>query len=301
MIQPLVDALALGSIYALAALGIGLIFSVMGLLNFAHGDLIAASAFALLLPATGGSARLLMGALPTVVCIPFVLLVGAALGVASERLLFRHLRGYHPSLLLISSFALGTGIQNSLLIAYGGRPIAIDLWPALSHPVLLMGLRIAALQLITIAVTALALAMLVLFLTRTRFGIAMRASADNALMAQMLGVPADRIMTAAFALSGALAGLTCLLFLPQTGVADIRMGGPLVMMAFVASVVGGLGSLPGAVGGGYLLGGASVLLQTALPADYRPYRDALLYLAVIGILLVRPAGLFARRMDRGNA
>lgn len=300
MIQSFVDALALGSIYALAALGIGLIFSVMRLVNFAHGDFVAAGAFSLLVPSTEGSARLLMGSFPSVVLVPCVLLVGAALAVASELVLFRKLRGYNPSVLMIGSFALGTGIQSILLIVYGGRPIAINLWPALAQPVLIMGLRIAALQLVTISVTALSLVILVLFLTRTRFGIAMRASAENSLMAQMLGVPAERIVLAAFALSGGLAGLTCLLLLPQTGVADIRMGGTIVMVAFVATVVGGLGSLPGAVGAGFLLGGVSVLLQTVLPADYRPYRDALLYLAVISILLVRPAGLFSRKVFQGR-
>lgn len=300
MVQSLIDALTLGSIYALAALGIGLIFSVMRLINFAHGDFVALSAFALLVPSVEGAARVAMGALPGVLLVPFVLLVGAAVAVGSELILFRRLRGHDPAVLMIGSFALGTGAQSLLLMLYGGRPIAINLWPSLSEPTQFLGLRVAALQWVTIAVTVLCLFALVLFLTRTRFGIAMRASAENSLMAQMLGVPAERIVLSAFALSGCLAGLTCLLLLPQTGVADIRMGGPIVMMAFVATVVGGLGSLPGSVAAGFLLGGVSVLLQMLLPIDYRPYRDALLYTSVIAVLLVRPAGLFARSRAQGR-
>lgn len=299
-LQSVVDALSLGSIYALTALGIGLIFSVMRLINFAHGNFIAVCTFSMLVPVTEGVARVFMGSLPAPLLVLFLLLVGILLAVLSELILFRRLRGTDPAVMMIASFALGAAAQALLLMIYGSRPIALNLWPNLSTPIIIFGMRIALLQLITMGVTAGCLIALVLFLTRTRFGIAMRASAENFTMAEMLGVPANRIILVAFAMSGALAAVTCMLLLPQTGVADIRMGGGVLMMAFVATVIGGLGNLTAAVLAGFLLGAASVVLQIVLPVDLRPYRDALVFGLVILVLLFKPNGLFASRLAQGR-
>ena len=121
----------------------------------------------------------------------------------------------------------------------------------------------------------------------------MRAAAENFTMARLLGVRANVVITGAFALSGALAAAVAMIMVTQTGVADIRMGGQIMLVAFIATVIGGLGSLPGAVAAGFLIGAASVLLQAFLPIDARPFRDAFLYTFVIVVLLVRPQGLFA--------
>ncbi|MFK3797124.1 branched-chain amino acid ABC transporter permease [Pseudomonas sp. NPDC088444] len=293
LMQSLIDALSLGSIYALTALGIGLIFSVMRLVNFGQGAYIACCAFALLVPAGEGVSKLFIGLLPTWLLVPVVILIGMLLAVLSEILLFRRLRGVQPATMMIASFALGTALQNMLLIQFGSRPIAIDLWPSLTVPIEIGSLRVAALQLVIVAVTAVALISLTLFLRHTRFGAAMRASAENFRMAQMLGVPANRVILFAFALSGALAAIASLLTLPQTGIASLRMGEGILLIAFVATVVGGLGSLSGAVISAFLLGLISVALQMLLPVELRPFRTAFVYLAVIIVLLVRPHGLFA--------
>jgi branched-chain amino acid transport system permease protein len=178
---------------------------------------------------------------------------------------------------------------------FTSRPKSISLLPALAQPVEIFGARLPLLQLITIVVTALILVGLTIFLRRTRFGLEMRAAAENFAMARMLGVRANRVIMGAFALSGALAGAIALIFGVQTGTADIQMGNAIMLMAFIATVIGGLGSLGGAVLAGFLLGAASVVMQVALPIDARPFRDAFVYGAVILVLLFRPQGLLVAR------
>ena len=292
LLQPLFDAISLGSIYALGALGIALIFGVMRLINFAHGQYIAFCVFALLIPSTEVVTGMLLGALPSWLIVLSVLGVGALLSIASEVVVFRRLRNANPAVLMIASFALGIVIQNVLLVSYSSRPKSVSLWPELSLPVELLGASIPLLQVLTVLVTVVLLLGLVFFLKRTRFGLEMRAAAENFTMARMLGVRANRIILLAFGISGALAGAIALVLVSQTGTADIRMGLPIMLIAFVATVIGGMGSLQGAVLAGFLLGAASVTLQLLLPLDIRPFRDAFLYLAVIACLIWRPEGLF---------
>ncbi|MDQ1848602.1 branched-chain amino acid ABC transporter permease [Gemmobacter fulvus] len=292
-LQLVFDALSLGGIYAVAALGIALIFGVMRLVNFAHGQFIAFAVFALIVPSTDAVAVMGLGAAPALVLVPTLLAVGAGLAVASEYLVFRPLRNASPVALMVASFALGVVIQNSLLVAYGGRPKAISLWPELGKPVRLMGADVQMLQIIVIGAVLLLLGVLGLMLKRSRLGLEMRAAAEDFGMARLLGVRANAVIAGAFALSGALAAAVALVLVAQTGVADVRMGGQIMLIAFIATVVGGMGSLPGAVAAGFVLGAVSVALQAALPIEARPFRDAFLYGLVILVLLLRPQGLFA--------
>lgn len=293
MTQLFFDAASLGGIYAMAALGIALIFGVMNLVNFAHGQYIAFCVFALIVPSTDAVAVMAIGALPAFALVPLVLAIGALLAVGSEYLVFRHLRRATPVAMMIASFALGFVIQNTLLAVYGGRPKAISLWPGLNTPVPIGSAQIPLLQLIVILTTLLVVAGLALILKKTRLGLEMRAAAENFTMARLLGVRANVVITGAFALSGILAAAVALIMATQTGVADVRMGGQIMLVAFIATVIGGLGSLPGAVLAGFLIGGVSVLLQAWLPLEARPFRDAFLYALVIGVLLLKPQGLFA--------
>ncbi|RFC68951.1 MULTISPECIES: branched-chain amino acid ABC transporter permease [Mesorhizobium] len=295
MLQIVFDALTLGSLYALGALGIALIFGVMRLVNFAHGDVIAFCVFALLWPSVDAVAIVFAGNLPWYLLIPFVVLVGAGLSVLCEIVVFRRFRDASPATMMIASFALGFVIRYFLLMLFTSRPKSISLLPALSQPVEIFGARLPLLQLITIVTTLLVLAGLTIFLRRTRFGLEMRAAAENFAMARMLGVRANRVIMLAFALSGALAGAIALIFGSQTGTADIQMGAAIMLMAFIATVIGGLGSLGGAVLAGFLLGAASVVMQVVLPVDARPFRDAFVYGAVILVLLFRPQGLLVAR------
>src|SRR6516225_9972481 len=134
LMQYLFDALSTGSLYALGALGIALIFGVMRLVNFAHGDFITFSVFVLIAPTTEAVAPLLAGAWPTALLVVAVLGTGAVLAVVSELLVFRHLRRAAPAATMVTSFALGFVIQNVLLVLHSSRPKAINLWPALNLP-----------------------------------------------------------------------------------------------------------------------------------------------------------------------
>ncbi|OHC52878.1 MAG: branched-chain amino acid ABC transporter permease [Rhodobacterales bacterium RIFCSPHIGHO2_02_FULL_62_130] len=292
-LQLLFDALALGGIYAIAALGIALIFGVMRLVNFAHGQFIACAVFALIVPSTDALAVLGLGALPAPVLVPLILLIGAGLAVAAEALVFRPMRNASPVALMVGSFALGVALQNLLLVLYGGRPKAVSLWAELGQPVQVATASVPLLQLIVIAAVAVILAGLALMLRKSRLGLEMRAAAEDFTMARMLGVRSNRVISGAFALSGALAAVVALVLVAQTGVADVRMGGQIMLVAFIATVVGGMGSLSGGVAAGLGIGAASALLQAGLPADARPFRDAFLYGGVILVLLFRPQGLFA--------
>lgn len=297
-LQHLFDALSLGSLYALGALGIALIFGVMRLVNFAHGDVMTFAIFVLVAPTTEAVSSLWVGSWPTPMLVVTVLATGALLSVASELLIFRHLRRASPSTTMIASFALGFVIQNSLLVLHSSRPKAVNLWPELNTPLEIFGARLPALQLLTIAVASALLAGLAWMLKHSRAGLEMRAAAEDFNMARGLGVKANRVILLAFALSGLLAALIGLLMLSQTGLVDIRMGAPMMLVAFVSTVIGGLGSLQGAVLGGLLIGVVSTLLQALLPLEARSFRDAFVYLSVIGLLLWRPNGLFVTASAR---
>jgi branched-chain amino acid transport system permease protein len=290
ILQIFFDMLSLGSLYALGALGIALIFGVMRLVNFAHGDYIAFSVFAMLWPSIDAAAIVFIGNLPTVVLIPLILAIGAGLSVLSEILVFRRFRNANPATMMIASFALGFVIKYILLMLYSSRPKSIDLWSAVSLPVEVFGARIPLLQVITICTTIAALLALTAFLKRTRFGLEMRAAAENFTMARMLGVRANHVIMFAFALSGVLAAAVGLILATQTGTADIQMGVSVMLVAFIATVISG--SLR-RCHRRLLIGGATVLMQVVLPVDARPFRDAFVYGAVIVTLIWRPNGLFA--------
>ena len=294
-LQILFDALSLGSLYALGALGIALIFGVMRLVNFAHGDYIAFCVFAMLWPSIDAAAIVFAGNLPTILLIPLILGIGAGLSVLSEILVFRRFRHANPATMMIASFALGFVIKYFLLMLYSSRPKSIDLWSNLSQQIEIFDARIPPLQVITICTTIVILLALTAFLKRTRYGLEMRAAAENFTMARMLGVRANRVIMLAFAVSGMLAAAVGLILVTQTGTVDIQMGANLMLIAFVATVIGGLGSLPGAVVAGFLIGGLTSLMQAYLPVDARPFRDAFVYGAVIFTLIWRPNGLFAAK------
>jgi branched-chain amino acid transport system permease protein len=283
--QTLVDALSVGGLYALTALGIGLIFGVMRLINFAHGELIMVTGYTLLALFGQSIPLMLLGGF----------LAAIVLALATERVAFRPLRDADPATLLISSFAVSFFLQKALILLVGSRPKGIDFLPALGHQLEILGVRLQSLQVVTILVSAILLAALTWFLKATRFGLQMRAAAEDFRMARVLGVRANRVIALAFALSGILAATVSCLVVAQTGIVQPRMGLQLVVIAFVGTVIGGLGSLAGAALGGFLVGVTTILLQALLPPDLRVFREAFVFVAVTLVLLFRPQGLIPAR------
>ncbi|RLP28161.1 branched-chain amino acid ABC transporter permease [Mesorhizobium sp. YM1C-6-2] len=284
-IQVLVDAVSVGGLYALTALGIGLIFGVMRLINFAHAQLIMIAGYAVLLFFAQSAALAVLGAV-----------VGAVLlALLIERTAFRPLRGADPATLLIASFAVSFFIEKTMIMLVGSRPKGVDFLSALARQVEIAGVRLQLLQLVTILVSVVLLVATTWFLKSTRLGLEMRAAAENFRMAEVLGIRANRVIATAFAISGLLAAAVACLFVAQTGLVQPRMGLQLVIIAFVGTVIGGLGSLPGAAFGGFLVGVATILLQALLPPELRVFREAFLFLAVAVVLVVRPQGLIPAR------
>lgn len=290
-LQNLIDAISLGSIYALVALGIGLLFGILRLINFAHGDFITIGAYALIVPSADVTARLMIGGWPWPLLIPAVCLIVVVAALLTDALVFRPIRRASSPTLMIASFAVSYIIQNGVLMAYGSRPKAVDLWGGANTQVLIGTLRVPMLQLITLVTTLVLMVAISLFLKRTTYGVQMRAAAEDFRMAQYLGVRGNVVIGIAFAISGILAGIVSLLYTTQAGSLSHTMGVPLALFAFVAVVVGGMGSLVGAVVGGFAIGMIVTMLQAYLPPDLRAFRDAFAFAFVILVLLVRPAGL----------
>ena len=284
-LQHCIDAISLGSLYALLALGIALIFGIMRLLNFAHGELIT----------IGGYSLWLFRDLPALLQIAAAVAVVVIAALIIERIAVRPLRGADGAVLLVSSFAVSFLLQSLAIVVFGSRAKGVALPDWLSSNVNVGSLRIPVISIVTVASAAVLLSALGYFFNRTPMGVQMRAAAENFGTARLVGVRADSVITTAFAISALLAGIAGFLLVAQGGTVTANMGTAPVLIAFVATIIGGLGSLTGAVYGGYFLGVVTVVLQVALPLSLRPYRDAFVYLAVIFVLLLRPQGIVVLR------
>lgn len=286
-IQQGLNALSLGSLYALLALGLAMVFSVMGLVNFAHGELITLSGFTML-----GLGYL---GVPAALLLPCGVLAATLAALVTERVAFRPVRNAAPTTMLLTSFGVSIVIQNLLLLVVtGGQPRAVPTPAWITGLVHIGPFDVQVLQLLTTAVTAVALGVMLVTLRRTMIGLSTRAAAENFTVVRLMGVNADGVVAVAFAVSGFLAGLAGVLYVARRGAVDPFMGFIPVLKAFVAAVLGGFGSLTGAVVGGFVLGALEVLLEVVLPAGIAGFRDAFVFLAVGVVMITRPQGIFGR-------
>jgi branched-chain amino acid transport system permease protein len=281
ILQDVIDGLTAGSFYALFALGITLIFGIMRLVNFAQGELIMAGAYSVYMTQSWPWPLTVLTAIAVVV----------VLALLTERIAFRPVRGRSPATLLITSFAVSFFLQNLARMVFTTLPKSADITPLFLESFDVGGLTISWLSVVTMATTAALMVALALFMNRTRLGVHLRAAAEDFGMARLCGVRANGVVALAFAISGVLAAVGAVLLVGQTGSLTVTMGLTPVLFGFTAAAVGGLGSLVGAVLGGYLLGGATVVLQNVLPYELGGYRDALLFAAVFALMALRPGGL----------
>lgn len=282
-LQSVIDGIALGSLYALAALGIGLVFGVMRLVNFAYGELITAGAYTLLLTKTwpvGG--RIVM-----------TLLVATLAALVLE-IVFRPLRSATPATMLVATFAVSFLLQNVAILWFGTRGEAMNFLPELNRAFEVGGLRIRWITPVSIVVGGLLLAVIAYALNRTDIGLQMRAAAADFSTARLLGVPATRVIVYAFAISGILAAVVAMMLSVQRPLATPSFGFLVVIPALVGVVVGGLDRLLSATVGGFVIGFATVVLGTLLPSESRVFLNSALFGLVIVVLLVKPSGLFIR-------
>jgi len=305
--QQVLNGLSIGSAYAIFALGYTLIFSILGIINFAHGAIFTLGAYftyTLMGGAFGFSGLLANAVLPIQLPFALALILGSTLaglvGVAVERFAFRPLRrkGSDPLLTVVSSLGVAVVIVNLIQYlvgaesytfpanTYGNLPPAINFGTA-DNPV-----PIRTVQVVIFGVSVLILGVLTYFINNTKYGKAMQAIAEDATTASLLGINSDRFIVLTFFISSFLAGLAGTLVASSVSISGPFFGINFGLKGLAVIVLGGLGSIPGAVLGGLLIG----LIEAFVPAEYSAYKDAVAFGILFMMLVVRPQGLLGRRL-----
>lgn len=292
-VQQFLNALAFGSEYALLALGLAVVFSIMRLLNFAHGEVISVAGYSVLLAMSLG-----LSAPWIAVLLPII--AAALISLTLERVAFRPVRNAPATTGMLTAFGVSIMMQNLLQLLVSARPQAVPLLNGLSTTWYIGSYAVSSLQVLELLAAIVSISALVIFLNRSNLGIAMRAASRDFATVRLMGIKANRVIALAFAISGMLAGVATVFILARRGGVSPDMGFALVLKAFVACVIGGFGSLAGAAVGGMLLGFIEVGLLVALPQEYGGLKDALTYVIVIAILVYRPEGLLGSRRELGD-
>jgi branched-chain amino acid transport system permease protein len=285
-LQVQVDAIGLGAIFALMAVGIGLVFGVMRLVNFAYGQLIMAGAFAL----AYASERDWPVAAGIALCFVVVL----ALSLAMERVVFRPLRSQSAAVMLIATFAVSFLLQSIALLWFGPLGKTATSLVQLNRPVSVGGVDIRKITIVAIVTAAVCLGLLVLLLGRTSIGLHMRAAALDSSTARLLGVRANMVGVVSVLVAGALAALVAVMLTVQYPTVTPTFALQETILVLAGVVVGGMTRLVPATLGGFLIGYVSGLLGGALPSSQSQYLPSFLFGLVILVLLLRPDGLFTR-------
>ena len=280
--QYFADSVAYGSLFALMALSLSLLFGVMGLMNFAYGELIMVGAYTMFYTERYGWLAMVLATFATVIV--FALLM--------ELIAFRPVRSASPSTLLITSFALSIGLQKLFYIIFPpGSPRTVEPYPWLTNQFEVSGVLFSRLEIATWIVTIVLLVGMVLLLKRTALGVQLRASTEDFRMAQLVGVKANWVISSAFAITGFLAAAVTILYMLNHGDVRPNVGQGPLLIAFVGVVIGGLGSLGGAALGGFTLGVMINLLSATLPRSIQGHTLMFAFLLVIAMLVFQPNGL----------
>ena len=300
LLQQILNGLVQGSVYALVALGYTMVYGILGLINFAHGEVLMVGAMV----ALSVMLKLIAAGLAAPLVLLFGLLVAVlvcmALGYSIERIAYRPLRNAPRLAPLITAIGVSIVLQNLAMIFWGREYRAFPaLLPSGSHTI--AGAVINDTQLIIIFVSLLVMAGLMTLVHRTRLGRAMRAVAENPAAAQLMGVDTNRVISVTFMLGSALAAVAGLMVSANYGIVHYYMGFILGLKAFTAAVLGGIGNLRGAMLGGLLLG-----LIESLGAGYiggltggflgSNYQDVFAFFVLIAVLVFRPSGLLGERV-----
>ena len=304
-LQQLVNGLVLGSIYALIALGYTMVYGVLGIINFAHGEVLMIGALVSLTLIQGMMmlTPFLPGWLILVLVLPITMAVCAALSYTIERVAYRPLRNAPRLAPLISAIGMSVLLQTIAMMVWSRDPLMYpQLLPSLPIQLFNSAVTITGKELIIIAVAFLVMCALLLLVERTRLGRAMRATAEQTQIAALMGVNPNRVISITFMLGGALAGLAGVMIATNYGNANFYMGFIPGLKAFTAAVLGGIGNIRGAMLGGLLLG-----LIESLGAGYigdltggvlgSNYQDIFAFIVLIVVLVLRPSGLLGERVS----
>jgi branched-chain amino acid transport system permease protein len=285
ILQQIVNAVSLGSLYALVAVGLSIVFGVLKLTNFAHGDVMMVGAFGVALLAGIG--------VPFPVAVICGIAAAAVAGFLIERIAYRPIRDAPDVARLLTSLAVTYIIENVGILVFTSSPRNFPLPDILntSWEVSNGAITFTSINLLTIALTFVSLLLLGWFITRTTTGLGMRAAAEDMSAAHLVGLNVNRLIIVAFIVASAYAGLAGILWAAQAGVVQPQMGFTPLLKAFVAAIIGGFGSIAGALVGGYILGALEIFIVAFLPSSVSSYRDAIVFAVLIAFLLVRPGGL----------
>lgn len=279
----LLDGLSLGAVYALIALGYTMVYGIAKLLNFAHGDIIMLGAYAILVVTNFGGNFLLGFAVSIIIC--------SVMGVVIEKIAYKPLRGASPLAVLITAIGVSYMLQGIAQLVFGAKPQQISLPNLGMVPV--GGTQISVNTIITLTVGAVIMALLTVFIKTTRTGRAMLAVSEDRGAAQLMGVNVNTIIMITFAIGSALAAFASLFYLMQIPAVEPILGSVPGIKAFTAAVIGGIGSIPGAMIGGVLLGIVEkICLSIPMLKDYT---TAIEFSLLIVILLVRPIGFLGKK------
>ena len=299
-LQQIINGLTLGSVYAIVALGYTMVYGIIQLINFAHGELVMLGAMVAfsVIGALAGTALppVLIVIAGVVAAVPACMLVGYAM----ERIAYRPLRNAPRLAPLITAIGISIILQHLALLIWGRSPLAFpQIIPLVSFTI--GGAIITGVQIAIIAISLLMMGVLTLVVYHTKLGIAMRATSQNPQVAGLMGIDIDRIISFTFIVGAALAAVAGVMVGTYYGIAHYTMGSLLGMKAFSAAVLGGIGNLAGAMLGGILLG-----IVEALGAGYigsltnnvfgSNYQDVFAFLVLIGVLVLRPSGLLGERV-----
>lgn len=279
----LIDGLSLGSIYALIALGYTMVYGIAKMLNFAHGDIIMVGAYAILTTLNMAGHPFLAAVVAVIVC--------TAMGIITEKVAYKPLRGASPLAVLITAIGVSYLLQSLAQLIFGSKSQTVSIGNF--DTVSIGGAEINKSTIITLAVGAVIMISLQLFVKKTRTGRAMLAVSEDRGAAQLMGVNVNRIIAVTFAIGSALAAFASLFYLMQIPSVSPTLGAMPGIKAFVAAVIGGIGSIPGAMLGGMLLGVVEKI-SLSIPV-LAPYTTAVEFALLIVILLVRPIGLLGKK------
>ena len=286
ILRQIINGLQSGSIYALVALGYSMVYGIIMLLNFAHGDIIMIGAYI---------AWLCMArfALNPVFAILFAILGCVLLGVSIEKIAYKPLRNSPRISLLITAIGISFLLENAAQMIFGAGAQVIP--PFFTVPNASIGqVEIPGTAIVTVAVTALSMVALTLLIQKTKMGKAMRAVSEDTGAAQLMGININRTISFTFAIGSALAGIGSVLYCTAYPQATATMGSMLGLKAFVAAVLGGIGSIPGAMIGGFAIGLAEALVSAA---GLSVWKDGVVFAILIVVLLVKPTGILGRSIS----
>ena len=279
----LLAGISVGGQYALIAIGYTMVYGILRLINFAHGDIFMVAGLIMVYATT---------AMPLYLSIPFVLLVTVLIGVTVERVAYKPLRSAPRMSVMISAIGVSYTLQNIALYATGGLAKVYPTIPALSNTVKIFGATTKWVTVITPVLTILLVLALVAIIKFTKIGIAMRAVSKDFETSQLMGVKINRVISITFAIGAFLAAVGSILyFAKNTGVNHLAGTTPGIK-AFIAAVVGGIGSVPGAVVGALIIGVVESLAKAVGLSDFS---DVISFALLIIILVVKPTGIFGEK------